>query len=112
MMIKAATKAIRSFGERVILTIVLLAESHFVARRSSNFARPSQTMLAAGINIVATNIEVIMAAVIAIAKSENSWPLWSRKNRIGKKIATVVAVEASKAGLTSCVPFKAASKPE
>ncbi len=75
MMIKPATKAMRSFGERVRLTILLLAESHFVARWSSNFARRNQTMLAAGIKIVATNIEAMIAAVIAIAKSENSWPL-------------------------------------
>ena len=42
---------------------------------------------------------------MVIARSPNSWPSTSRMKTTGRKMATVVAVEANSAPHTCCAPF-------
>ncbi|MFT5134701.1 MAG: hypothetical protein ACI9SC_003182, partial [Gammaproteobacteria bacterium] len=62
-----------------------------------------------GITISATKNDRQIAAVIVMARSENNCPASPCRKTMGKKIATVVAVEANSAPDTCRAPCSEAS---
>jgi hypothetical protein len=74
------------------------------SRRSAALPEKPSRAIVAGTTEMATAIEAMIAAEIAIAMSEKSWPASCSTNRIGANTITVVSVEASTAGQTSRTP--------
>ena len=69
----------------------------------------SHWLVRVGRIINAISMEAITAAEIVRARSENNCPASSGRNTTGRKIATVVAVDATRAPRTCCAPSKAVS---
>ena len=51
--------------------------------------------------VIATSSEAACDTDIVIARSLKSWPSSPSMNRIGRKIATLVSIDANSAGITS-----------
>ncbi len=98
-------------GVSVSFITASAALRHQCTCRSSIARSPSSRQLAAGSTMMATNSEQMMAAEMTTARSPNSCPASSWRKNTGRKIATVVAVDATSAPQTWPAPRSAASKP-
>ena len=99
----------RRSGPSVSQTIPAVARRHQCAWRSLICVRASHFDAAAGMTVRATIIEATTATEMVRARSAKSWPASSSRNTMGRKMATVVAVEASSAPQTCSGPVSAAS---
>ena len=72
-------------------------------------SRASHFDAAAGMTVSATSIDAMTAMAMVSARSAKSWPASSSRNTMGRKMATVVAVDASRAPHTCSGPMSAAS---
>ena len=94
---RAAGRSVRRIANPVIAR-------HQCSCWSAGIARASAQRLAAGITVIATSSDAACETDIVIARSLNSCPSSPSMNRIGRKIAMLVSIEASSAGMTSWVP--------
>ena len=94
----------RAAGRSVSRMAKSVIARHQCACWSAGMPRASAQRLAAGITVIATSSEAACDTDIVIARSLNSCPSRPSMNRIGRKIATLVSIDASSAGSTSAAP--------
>ena len=92
----------------VICITPLVILRHQCAWGSASLFCANNLRAAVGNTVTATINEATIATAMVMAKSANNCPDTASKKAIGKKIATVVMVEAIKAPHTCVAPFNAA----
>ena len=92
----------------IAITLAVMRRHSFTLW-SSRLVSCSQVLAVSGMIVTATRVDTITAMAIVMARSANSWPSTSRMNKTGRKMATVVAVDASSAPQTWREPCREAS---
>ena len=77
---------------------------------SAGMPLASAQRFAAGMMVMATSSEAAWLTLMVMARSLNSWPSRPSMNSTGRKIATLVSIDANSAGITSRAPSSVASQ--